>query len=215
MGVRKDLSTEREWNNAPSGQTSSAIVSTIPTRGYGALLAVATSPDEVDRIARDIRGLGAATAVAKDQIDDQKRAFRIIGFALGGIGAIALLVAAVGVVNTMVMSILERTREIGVMRAVGASRKAVRRLFTLEAVLLGLFGGVVGVVVAYGISALANPVVNQQLSDNGLTNRSIISVPPLLGIAVIVITTIIGILAGLYPVARAARMDPVAALRAE
>ena len=211
----KELSTQREWNKAPDGRTTSTIVSTIPTQGYGALLAVAASTDEVDRIAADIRRLGAGTAVAKDQIDDQKRAFRVIGFVLGGIGAIALLVAAIGVVNTMVMSILERTREIGVMRAVGASRAAVRRLFTLEAALLGFFGGVVGVAVAYGISALANPIVNDQLSRNGLTSRNIISVPPLLGIAVIVITTIIGVLAGLYPAARAARMDPVAALRAE
>ncbi len=211
----KELSTQREWNRTNNGPSTSTIVSTIPTQGYGALIAVTGSTDEVDRIARDVRSLGAGTAVAKDEIDDQKKAFQIIGFVLGGIGAIALLVAAIGVVNTMVMSILERTREIGVMRAVGASRSTVRRLFTLEAALLGFLGGVVGVVIAYGVAALANPLVNDQLSKSGLTSRDIISVPPFLGIAVIVVTTIIGILAGLYPAARAARMDPVAALRAE
>ena len=210
-----DLSTQREFSRGPNNQTTTSIVSTIPAQGYGALLAVAERADDVPRVAKAIRALGPGTAIAQDEIDKQKRAFQIIGFVLGGIGAIALLVAAIGVINTMVMSILERTREIGVMRAVGASRGVVRRLFTLEAALLGFFGGVVGVAVAYGISAGANPIVNDQLSKNGLTSRNIISVPPWLGVAVIVITTVIGVLAGLYPAARAARMDPVAALRAE
>ncbi len=157
--------------------------------------------------------MGAATA--KQAVDKQQQAFRIIGFVHGGIGAIALLVAAIGVINTMLMSVLERTREIGAMRALGASRKTVRRLFTFEAGTLGLLGGIFGVLIGFVLSLIANPIVNEQLKKKALTARDIISVPPLLAVAVIVVTTIIGLLAGLIPAARAARMDPVDALRAE
>lgn len=211
----QQLATQREWSQAPNGQSTSTLTSLVARNGYGALLAVAEEPGEVARIARDVQRLGAGAAIAQDEVDNQKRAFRIIGFVLGGIGAIALLVAAIGVINTMVMSILERTREIGVMRAIGASRRVVRRLFTLEAALIGLFGGLVGVLVAYVAAFVANPIVNHQLADSGLSSRDIISVPPLLGLVVVVVTTVVGVVAGLLPASRAARMDPVAALRAE
>jgi ABC-type antimicrobial peptide transport system permease subunit len=134
---------------------------------------------------------------------------------LGGIGGIALAVAAIGVVNTMIMAILERTREIGVMRAVGAKRGTVSRLFTIEASLLGFWGGVLGVAVGYGLASLANVFINKQLASNGLQARNIITLPPWLIITVIIITTVIGMLAGLYPARRAAKLDPVEALHYE
>jgi putative ABC transport system permease protein len=138
-----------------------------------------------------------------------------LGLVLGGIGGIALVVAAVGVVNTMIMSILERTREIGVMRAVGARRGTVSLLFTFEAALLGFFGGVIGLGVGYGAVLIANPIVNKQLSSNNITSSNIITLPIWLILGVIALTTAIGILAGLYPARRAAHLDPVEALHYE
>ncbi|MEJ0072496.1 MAG: FtsX-like permease family protein [Candidatus Saccharibacteria bacterium] len=134
---------------------------------------------------------------------------------LGGIGGIALVVAAVGVVNTMIMSILERTREIGVMRAVGARRSTVSLLFTIEAALLGFWGGVIGLAIGYGAVLVANPLINKQLSTNNITSSNIITLPIWLILGVIGLTTVIGILAGLYPARRAARLDPVEALHYE
>ena len=141
--------------------------------------------------------------------------FNIIGAVLGGIGAIALVVAAVGVINTMVMSILERTREIGVMRAVGARRSAISRLFTFEASLLGLVGGVLGIVITYGLTLIGNPIINKQLKGNGIASSNILFMPLWLIIGVLVGTAVIGMLAGLYPARRAAKLDPVEALHYE
>jgi ABC-type antimicrobial peptide transport system permease subunit len=154
-------------------------------------------------------------ADAETMINEQLSVFNIIGLVFGGIGGIALAVAAIGVVNTMIMAILERTREIGVMRAVGARRSTVSRLFTFEASLLGFCGGVVGVGVGFGLARIANVFLNKQLASNSVKAHNIIVLPPWLILSVIIVTTVIGMLAGLYPAHRAARLDPVEALHYE
>jgi len=115
----------------------------------------------------------------------------------------------------MVMAILERTREIGVMRAVGARRSTVSRLFTFEAALLGFLGGLIGLAVGYGAILAANPFVNHQLQSNNVQSSNIIILPVWLAIGVVALTTVIGLLAGLYPARRAAKLDPVEALHYE
>ena len=134
-------------------------------------------------------------AAGKDELQQQQRVFVIIGAVLGGIGGISLFVAAIGVINTMVMATLERTREIGIMRAIGATKRTVRRLFTVEAGLLGFLGGGIGVGISYGLKVIANKVINEQLSKNGVTARDVIQIPPQLVLAVLGVTTLIGMLA--------------------
>ncbi len=126
-----------------------------------------------------------------------------------------MLVAAIGVVNTMVMAILERTREIGVLRACGATRATIRSMFTLEASVLGFLGGVTGVLVGYGLTFAANTIINKQLAGGSLQVHNIISLPLWLIASVIGIATAIGLLAGLYPAIRASRLNPIDALRYE
>lgn len=185
------------------------------TNGYSSMVAKVDSSKNASIVAADIRKLGIGAVDAKDFINSQLTIFKIVGLVLGAIGAIALVVAAIGVVNTMIMAILERTREIGVMRAVGSKRSTVRRLFTTEASMLGFMGGVIGVAFGFGLTRIANIFVNKQLADNSLSVRNIIGTPPWLIITVISIATLIGLLAGLGPAARAARLDPVDALRYE
>jgi ABC-type antimicrobial peptide transport system permease subunit len=167
-------------------------------------------------VAKNIRTqfkIGAADA--ETAIKQQLAIFNILGAILGGIGGIALIVAAVGVINTMIMAILERTREIGVMRAVGAKRSTISLLFTFESSILGLMGGLVGIFLGYVLTLIGNPLINNQLKGNGIKSANILSLPPWLIISVVVGTTIIGTLAGLYPARKAAKLDPVESLRRE
>jgi putative ABC transport system permease protein len=187
----------------------------LDRNGYGSLIAKVDNSKNASAAATEIRKLGVGAADAEASIKQQLTIFNILGLVLGSIGGIALAVAAVGVVNTMVMAILERTREIGVMRAVGAKRSTVRMLFTIEAAMLGFLGGVLGVAVGYGLTRIANIFVNQQLASQNLSAHNIIGLPLWLVLAVVGIGTLIGTLAGLYPAARAAKLDPVEALRYE
>jgi len=197
-------------------QPTLTVTDELALNGYSSLIVKVDQASNAAAVASNIRSqfkVGAADA--ETAIKQQLAVFNIIGAVLGGIGGIALVVAAVGVINTMVMSILERTREIGVMRAVGARRSAISRLFTFEASLLGLMGGVVGVAIAYGLTLIGNPIINKQLKGNGIASSNILAMPLWLIISVLVGTTVIGMLAGLYPARRAAKLDPVEALHYE
>ncbi len=200
---------------SPTQHYTLLIKDMLAENGYGSLIAKVDSSKNAAAAATEIKKLGIGAADAEASIKQQLTIFNVLGLVLGGIGGIALAVAAIGVVNTMVMAILERTREIGVMRAVGAKRSTVRTLFTIEASMLGFLGGVVGVGVGYGLTRVANIFVNQQLASQHVRAHDIIGLPIWLILAVIGIATLIGMLAGLYPAARAARLDPVEALRYE
>lgn len=207
------------------GRPGPCMVQAVPTlvttdelaqNGYSALIVKADRASNAADVAKAIRTkfkVGAADA--QTEINQQLAVFNILGYVLGGIGGIALVVAAVGVVNTMIMSILERTREIGVMRAVGARRSTISRLFTFEAALLGFWGGIFGLALGYVLTLIANPILNKQLSSNNITSKNILVLPLWLIVGVIALTTVIGILAGLYPARRAARLNPVDALHYE
>jgi len=206
---------ERCEGGGPNRQPVCTRETDFDRTGYGAIYLSARTTDDVTTVERGVERLGYGAAAGQEEIDAQAQAFTIIGLVLGGIGAIALLVAAIGVINTMVMATLERTREIGIMRAIGATKKTVRRLFTVEAGVLGFMGGVVGVILSFGVAILLNRILNQQLADSGITDRDIVSVPPTIAVAVIAVTTLIGMLAGRLPARRAANLDPVEALRYE
>lgn len=183
--------------------------------GYDSLILDVDDTANVAAVAGVIRKLGLGAATAQHEIDQEVRVFNIVALVLGGLGLVALVIAALGVINTMVMAVLERTREIGVMRAVGARRSTIRRLFTMEAAALGFLGGVIGVAIGYAAVVVANPIINGKLKVNHVRGSNILSVPLWLAAGVIVGTTLIGTVSGLLPARRAARLDPVEALRYE
>jgi len=211
----RGLLQTQDWK-VTNGKAALVATDNLAKTGYQTITVAADAAENANGVAQRIRdqfGVGASTA--QDFIKKQLAIFNIIGYVLGGIGGISLAVAAVGVVNTMVMATMERTREIGVMRAVGAKRATISRLFTLEASLLGLLGGVLGIAIGYAMVTVANPLVNKQLAANGISAKDIVILPPWLVVGVIIVTTLIGMLAGLYPARRAAKLNPVEALRHE
>ncbi len=223
--TKADQDTYNQANNAwnRNGRVGAAPIphftlvkeSQLITNGYTSFVVQVDDTSNTEAVATQIRKLKVGAVTAQSFIQTQLQVFRIVSYVLGGIGGIALLVAAIGVVNTMIMAILERTREIGVMRAVGAKKSTVSNLFTIEAALLGFWGGVFGVLAGYGLTRLANILINHQLASNSVKASNIIGLPLWLIAAVIGITTIIGMLAGLYPAHRAAKLNPVDALRYE
>ncbi|KPL81714.1 ABC transporter permease [Herpetosiphon geysericola] len=142
--------------------------------------------------------------------------FLVINIMLGSVGGLALFVATIGIMNTMIMAIYERTREIGTLKAIGASRSNIRTLFMTEAGLIGLFGGIVGLLGGWGVGRILNRVALAYLEREEVPIRGdFFYIPPwLIGLA-IGFGLVVGIVAGLYPAARAARLDPIKALRHE
>lgn len=180
--------------------------------GYQSLVVEVDNSANISSVASRIRQSGFGAATGQSQLNSQTNVANIIGLVLGALGLVALAIAALGVMNTMVMSVLERTREIGVMRALGARRSTIRRLFTFEALVLGFFGGFFGVVIGYIILLVAKPFIANKF-PGGVTPT--ITVPIWLMLLVIALTTFIGFLSGLIPSRRAARLDPIEALRYE
>ena len=160
----------------------------------------------VKAVQQEIQNLGLQANSNAEWMEQVQQSSRSIQATLGGIGAVSLFVAAIG---TMMMSIYERTKEIGVMKVLGCDMAAIRNMFLAEAGFIGLIGGVVGIVLSYMISAIINFV----LRDSYYSNVSYI--PPYLTLLALIFAVVIGMLAGLFPALRAMRLSPLAAIRNE
>jgi len=168
--------------------------------------------EEIEDTLDEIHGVsGLTTAVAAQSVVDQVGMVTLmIQAVVISIALIALIVGCLGIINVMLMSVMERTREIGIMKAVGAKDKDILALFLVEASTISLMGGILGVAGGVMISMIANSVISRFI----IVNMALIIAPEVLlgGIIVAVVTGIIG---GLYPARRAAKMRPVEALRHE
>ena len=189
---------------------------TLQTDGYDMLVVRAVDQLAVPAVVETAKGLELEAQSLGTILELANRVLAIMQALLGSVGALALLVATLGVANTMMMAIYERTREIGVLKALGATSSEVRRMFTADAVLLGIIGGIAGVVLGTLLGRLVDWVGHLYLESQGVVGIGQMSiVPPWLAIGALVFAAFIGVLGGLYPAARAARLDPVVALKHE
>lgn len=157
--------------------------------------------------------MGLAVICLADELKEFKREFIILDTILGAIGAVALIVAALGIINTMVTSILERVREIGIMKAIGGSEADIRSIFFVEAGTVGLLGGIFGLGLGWLVTRIGNLVVNRYLRPEGFAPVDLFHIPMWLMLGALVFSLVVCLVAGLYPATRAARVDPVDALR--
>lgn len=184
--------------------------------GYNAVIMKVDDQARIGEVSDAVKKLGYGATTAQKMLDQINKIMYLVGAVLAVIGGISLFVATIGIVNTMVMAIYERTREIGVLRANGATRAVIRRLFTFEASLLGFWGGVFGIVISFGLTKLAGKIITTNGAILGsLPLDNIGNFPWWLIVAVIAFTSLVGMFSGLFPAIRAARMNPVDALRYE
>ncbi|HEX8817380.1 MAG TPA: FtsX-like permease family protein [Terriglobales bacterium] len=173
------------------------------------------SPKYVPSVEEAIKKLGFNTFSIVDATKNLRQFFAVLDLFLGIFGSLALAVASIGIVNTLVMAILERRREIGIMKAIGASDADVRGLFFAEAGAMGVFGGILGVALGWTIGHAINFGTNIYLKRQHFPPEQIWSVPWWLVSGAIAFSIVVSLLSGLYPAGRAAKLDPVQALRYE
>jgi putative ABC transport system permease protein len=173
------------------------------------------SPTQVQPVEDAIKKMGFNTFSIVDATRSLRQFFAVLDLFLGIFGSLALAVASIGIINTLVMAILERRREIGIMKAIGASDGDVKGLFFAEAGVMGIFGGVVGVALGWTIGRIINLGTNVYLKRQHFPPEQIWFVPWWLVLSAVAFSIIVSLVSGLYPASRAARLDPVQALRYE
>jgi ABC-type antimicrobial peptide transport system permease subunit len=182
---------------------------------YSALSVRVKNPAQVQMVEDAIKRMGFTTFSIIDASKSMVQVFKILDMFLLIFGSLALTVASVGIVNTLVMAILERRREIGIMKAIGASDIDVKRLFFDEAGAMGILGGIMGVVFGWAIGQVINFGTNAYLKRLSLPPDRFWVVPWWLVAFAILLSLGVSLVSGLYPAGRAAKLDPVQALRYE
>jgi putative ABC transport system permease protein len=182
---------------------------------YASLSVRVKSPSLVDATEKKIKDLGFSAFSLLDASKSLRIFFSVFDLLLGIFGSLALAVATLGIVNTLVMAILERRREIGVLKALGAADGDVKQLFFVEAGVMGLTGGVLGVLLGWMIGQALTLATNIYLKRQELPGVQISSVPLWLIAGAIGFAVLVSLIAGLYPASRAAKLNPVDALRYE
>ena len=169
------------------------------------------SMDHVMEIQNYLTDLGYEAYSNAEWVESNQKTMATIQAVLGGIGAVSLFVAAIGITNTMMMSIYERTKEIGVMKVLGCDLRNIRTLFLMEAGFIGLIGGIIGLVLSFTISAVMNKLA--QASEEYMNGISYIPLW-LIGLSLI-FAILVGMIAGFFPARRAMKLSPLAAIRNE
>ena len=166
-------------------------------------------------ICQTLRDSGYNVYSIAESLEGVEDSMQVFQLALGGIGAITLLVAAIGIINTMTMSIYERTKEIAIMKVIGATFTDIRLLFLTEAGMIGLFGGLMGLIFSYTLSFVINQLSGDFMGNYMGTGEALhLSVIPWwLALFAIGFSIMIGLLAGVYPANRAVKLSPIEAMR--
>ena len=169
--------------------------------------------ENVTQVQEQLAAMGYQVNSQMDFLESSRQQSNMVQAVLGGIGAVSLFVAAIGIANTMMMSIYERTKEIGVMKVLGCDMGNIRNMFLIESGFIGFMGGTIGVALSYGVSAIVNRFVNmsQSMGLSGDLSR----IPSWLSMAAIGFAVFVGMAAGFMPAVRAMKLSPLAAIRNE
>lgn len=185
---------------------------------YDEILVLCEDTDDVVDVQKEISDLGLRPDSDMDYLVQTQEQTKFLRSVLGAIGVVAFFVAALSITNTMVMSIYERTREIGIMKVIGCKLSDIRGMFLIEAGIIGIVGGILGVALSYGASAAVNYLAAKGgMSMMGIdpTTSALSIIPLWLDIAALILATAVGVVSGLYPAIRATRLSALEAIKNE
>lgn len=203
----EEIQKERkEWEAEQNGNKNTEKKK---SKEYSEVLVKVDDIDNVQTVQNQIKDMGFRASSLTDSLEAMKETTKMLRLVLGAIGAISMVVAAISITNTMVMAIYERTKEIGIMKVIGASLKDIKRLFLTEAAVIGFAGGIIGIVISYGVSMIVNRIATGQ----GSTMQS--SIPLWLALGAVAFATAVGILSGYLPAKRAMKLSALTAIKTE
>lgn len=168
---------------------------------------------DIEQVRTSVIDQGFVVSSLSDTLEQADKVFRILQIVLALFGLVALMVSAIGMFNTMTITLLERINEIGIMRSIGASQLDIMVMFMIEALLMGFLGGVGGVVIGYGGGLLANLGLNILAKNFGGQSMSIFYSPMWFIAFIMIFSSVIGLMTGFYPARKAAKINPLDALR--
>ena len=191
----------------------SILTGDVGNQGFPMVQVLTSDVLAVASVQDTITALGYRAESILDEIDQVRRGFLFMNSFLGTVGGISLLVAAMMIVNTLVMAVWERTREIGLLKSMGATDGDVIRLFLTEAGVIGILGGMGGLVLGYVVAKVTNALANIQFERVGEVSVDLVAFTVWLMLGGMAFALLVSLAAGVYPARRAAKVDPVVALR--
>ncbi len=182
---------------------------------YSSLKVQLNSIDNVDKVKSQIEFMGLKVSTIKDTIDQVNQFFQVFQIILVAVGIISVIVATLGIFNTMTISLIEKTKEVGLMKILGVKKVYIRRIFMMETLIIGLAGGVIGVAISVAIGQAINYAVYVMAIGSGNVVVTIMYFPAVLIAAIMIVSVLISILAGIYPARRSTKINALDAMRYE
>ena len=217
MSIDGLLELQEDYNRRTGSEEGGTRRKKTEEIGYQQAKVKVNEIKNVIEVQEQIRATGLNAYSMAESLEQANKTQAVLQGVLGGIGAISLLVAAIGIANTMVMSIYERTKEIGIMKVIGSRIKDIRRMFLYESSMIGFIGGTIGVGVSYGISYLLNTVGVRFLSGNiGMMGETKLSIVPIwLAVLGMAFSAAIGLISGFFPARKATKISALSAIHTE
>lgn len=191
----------------------SSSVSDLGFKSFSRIKVKAASDGQVDSVRNTLIEKGYFVSAISDTVDQTRKIFNVIQIVLLSFGMLALVVSAIGMFNTMTISLLERTQEIAIMKSLGASVSDIWSMFLAESVLIGASGGTMGIILGYSLAEVSNMFLNFIATKFGGASVDLFYIPIWFVLFIAVFSTVVGLLTGIYPARRAANLDTLEALR--